>query len=61
MPFEITPAETAPSALELTAQPDTPSAADGRMGRFVQIRLNGEDVGDDRVEVLDFIAPAGRG
>lgn len=61
MPFELTPAETATSDLELTPQPVVATASDGHMGRFIQIRLNGVDLGDDKAEVLDFICPAGRG
>lgn len=58
---ELTAAGADTSELELTAQPVVASASDGRMGRYIQIRVNGVDLGDDRVEVLDFIAPAGRG
>lgn len=46
MPFAITPLQPAPSA------------ATGRMGRFLQIRVNGADLGDDRADVLDIVAPA---
>lgn len=61
MPFELTPAQAETGDHQLVAQPEAPSASDGRMGRFIQIRVNGVDLGDDRVEVIDFICPQQRG
>jgi hypothetical protein len=58
---ELAAASAGTSELELSAQTVVASASNGHMGRFIQIRLNGVDLGDDRVEVLDFIAATARG
>lgn len=72
MAFELTPAVAGSQAFALEApeaaseafaiEPTTPPAEPppNAFGGFLQWRVNGVDLGDNQVGVIDFICPAGR-
>ena len=55
MAFEVTPAPTPSTAFAVEPVTAPPAPAVGAFGSFIQWRVNGVDLGDNRVGVVDFV------
>lgn len=55
MAFEVTPAPAPSTAFAVEPTPAPPAPAAGAFGGFIQWRVNGVDLGDNRVGVVDFL------
>lgn len=55
MAFEVTPAPAPSTGFAVEAAPTPAPAPAGQFQGFIQVRVNGVDVGDNRVGVIDFL------
>ena len=56
MAFEVTPAPTPSTAFAVEPVTAPPAPPAGAFGGFIQWRVNGVDLGDNRVGVVDFVS-----